>query len=462
MLCALVGSAQAWHPVAENAAEPAREFRAAWVASVYNLDWPSKAGLAAAQQRAELVAIFNQAARLRLNAVILQVRPTADALYQSPYEPWSAWLSGPGAHPGYDPLAFAIAEGHRRGIEVHAWFNPFRAAIEGKPVGRNHISLLRKDLMKPAGKTMLLNPSAEASQQHVLRVILDVVRRYDIDGVHLDDYFYPYPPNHRVADGLTPKERRAAIDTFVERLYRSVKQVKPWVRVGISPFGIWRPGTPEGIKAGVDAYEHLACDAKKWLERGWVDYLAPQLYWPCEGEQSYPVLMKWWSSINPARPVWPGISTANIGTKITSSEIGRQIDYARHLARQSSGQLFWSWRSLGKNQGGIQSVLAARYGGFAVPPAMPWCGKAQPGRPTAAQARDSARGVSIAWKPADNSARKWVIQARRAGRWGSLCILPGNQCSVTLPPRMFQGVDAIAIRPISACGNSGLPAVLAR
>lgn len=460
-VCALLSTAEAWYQVRETAAEPAREFRAAWVATVFNLDWPSRAGLSAAQQRAELLQILNQAVRLKLNAVILQVRPNGDALYNSANEPWSAWLSGPGVNPGYDPLAFAIAEGHRRGIEVHAWFNPFRATVIGKPVGRGHISIRRPDLIKSAGKTTILNPSHADSQAHVLKIILDVVRRYDIDGVHLDDYFYPYPPHHNIADGRTPAQRRAAVDSFVSRLYSSVKSVKPWVRVGISPFGVWRPGNPAGVQAGVDAYEHLACDARKWLAKGWVDYLAPQLYWACEGPQSFPALMRWWSSVNPSRPVWPGISTANLGSKFNRAEIGRQVDYARRLARQSSGHLFWSWKSIGANRGGVQAELAARYGGFAVPPAMPWCGSARPGCPVA-KAADTSRGVSISWAPADGSARKWVIQARRSGRWTTLCILPGGQRNVALPASMFAGVDRLAVRPISACGNSGVPAVLAR
>lgn len=462
---ALAGAAQAWHAVNETAAEPAREFRAAWVATVFNLDWPSRAGLPAEQQKAELSRILNQAAQLKMNAILLQVRPNSDALYKSSYEPWSGWLSGPGVNPGYDPLAYAIAEGHRRGIEVHAWFNPFRATVSNKPVGKGHISFRRPDLIKRAGNTTILNPGHAAAQQHVLSVIMDVVRRYDIDGVHLDDYFYPYPPHHQIADGKTPAQRRAAIDAFVSRLYASVKAVKPWVRVGISPFGVWRPNNPAGVPAGVDAYEHLACDARKWLQKGWVDYLAPQLYWRCNSPQSFQKLMAWWSSVNPARPIWPGIASVRINSSEDpgrpASEIGMQIDYARRLARQSSGQIFWSWRSVGSNRGGVQRELMARYGGYAVPPAMPWCGSARPGRP-AAQAVNSARGVSISWAPVDASARKWVIQARRSGRWTSLCILPGTQRSVTLPAAMFAGVDRLAVRPISACGNSGAPAVLAR
>lgn len=458
--------AHAWHRVEERAEEPAREFRAVWVATVFNLDWPSSAGLPAARQKAQLLNILNRAVQLRLNAVVLQVRPNADALYQSSLEPWSGWLSGPGVNPGYDPLAFAIAEAHRRGLELHAWFNPFRATVSGKPVGAGHIAQRRPDLIKRAGSTTILNPSAAASQQHVLQVILDVVRRYDIDGVHLDDYFYPYPPHHNIADGRSPAQRRAAIDSFVSRLYSGVKSVKPWVRVGISPFGIWQPGYPSGVPAGVNAYEHLACDARKWLAKGWVDYLAPQLYWRINSPQSFPALMKWWTSINPRRPVWPGIATARILSSEDrtrrAAEIGNQIDLSRQLARQSSGQLFWSWNSIASNRDGVQTHIAARYRGFALPPAMPWCGSAHPAAP-AVQATDMpGRGVAIAWTPADASARKWVIQARRSGRWTTLCILPGSRQRVTLPLSMFTAVDRIAVRPISACGNSGSPAVLAR
>ena len=463
LFAALQGAA--WQQVNEGAPEPPREFRAVWVSTVYNLDWPSRAGLSAAQQKQELLTILNKAVQLKLNAIILQVRPNGDALYRSNLEPWSAWLSGPGVNPGYDPLAFAITEAHKRGLELHAWFNPFRATISGRPVGRNHISRRSPGLLKKAGSTTILNPSSSAAQQHVLSVIMDVVRRYDIDGVHLDDYFYPYPPNNNISDGKTPAQRRAAIDSFVQRLYSGVKQLKPWVRVGISPFGIWQPGYPSGVQAGVNAYEHLACDARKWLSRGWVDYLAPQLYWRIDSDQSFPDLMRWWSAINPARPVWPGIASARINSSEDpgrpASEIDAQIDLSRRLARQSSGQLFWSWRSIGGNAGGIQSYLARRYTSCAVPPAMPWCGNVRPARPTA-QARDRGNAVQIAWAPIDNSARKWVIQAGNGRTWHTLCVLPGAQRRVTLPAGLIGPANRIAVRPISACGNSGTPAVLAR
>ncbi len=460
-----IGPLHAWQQVNENCAEPAREFRGVWVATVFNLDWPSSAGLPAARQQSELLAIMNRAMQLKMNAIILQIRPNADALYRSSLEPWSGWLSGPGVNPGYDPLAFAIAEAHRRGLELHAWFNPFRATVSGKAVGRGHISQRRPGTILRAGSTTLLNPALAETQQHVLSVIMDVVKRYDVDGVHLDDYFYPYPPHHNVADGRTPSQRRAAVDSFVHRLYTSVKAVKPWVRVGISPFGVWQPGYPAGVPAGVNAYEHLACDARKWLASGWVDYLAPQLYWRIDSPQSFPALMRWWCSVNPQRPVWPGIAAARVlsaeDRTRPASEIGRQIDLSRQLARQSSGQLLWSWRSIGSNRGGLQQVIAARYRGLALPPAMPWCGSARPARPSVT-VRETAKDFGLVWTPADASARKWVISIRRSGQWSTFCVLPGARRWITFPSSLMAGVDRLAVRPISACGNSGIPAVLAR
>ena len=454
--------AGAWQPVNENAPEPAREFRAAWVATVFNLDWPSKAGLPASQQKAELLSIIEQASKLRLNAIILQVRPNGDALYKSRLEPWSVWLSGAGTDPGYDPLAFAIAEAHRRGIEIHAWFNPFRATVSSRPVGRGHISSRQPGWLLRAGSTTILNPGKPEARGHVLRVIMDVVNRYDIDGVHLDDYFYPYPPHHNVADGRTPAQRRAVIDDFVQTLYQRVKRSKPYVRVGISPFGIWQPGFPENVEAGLNAYEELACDARKWIAKGWVDYLAPQLYWRCEGPQSFPALMRWWSGINPSRPVWPGIASVRIDSKEDpgrkASEIGRQIGYSRQLARQSSGQLFWSWKSLGTNRGGIQRELGKYYSSLALPPAMPWSGSQCPARPLV-QAQDTAGGCTITWQ---GNARKWVLQVGSKGRWFTMDVLPGNCNRITLPPNVANTLDRIAIRPISPTGMSGQPGILAR
>lgn len=457
-------TAHAWQQVNENAPEPPREFRAAWVATVFNLDWPSRAGLSAGQQKQELLNIITRAHKLRLNAIILQVRPNGDALYKSSLEPWSGWLSGPGVNPGYDPLAFAITECHKRGMELHAWFNPFRATISNRPVGKGHVSRRSPGWILRAGGTTMVNPASSSARNHVMQVILDVVRRYNIDGVHLDDYFYPYPPHHKVADGKSPAQRRAYIDDFVQTLYTRVKGIKPYVRVGISPFGIWQPGYPGSVEAGVNAYEHLACDARKWIRKGWVDYLSPQLYWRCEGPQSFNALMGWWSSINPSRPIWPGIASVRINSSEDpgrpASEIGRQIDYSRKLARQSCGQLYWSWKSLGTNRGGVCEELAERYTTLAVPPPMPWSGSTRPTRPTV-QAQDTRSGCQVVWQ-SDGSARKWVVQVGRSGKWWPMYVLSGAARQVIIPAKVAANIDRIAIRPISGTGVSGTPGVLAR
>ena len=224
-------------------------------------------------------AILDRMASLNMNAVIFQVRPHADALYRSSIEPWSPWLTGTmGKSPGYDPLEYCIAEGHRRGIEVHAWFNPFRALSNASmPVSSKHITRTHPSLIRNFKNYKWMDPSISTSRERALAVMLDVVRRYDVDGVHIDDYFYPYPDvkNGRALqtfpDGKTSSQRRAAVDGFVKDMYRSVKKQKPWVRVGISPFGIWKPGVPAGVEAGINAYEHLAADSRKWLKNGCCD-----------------------------------------------------------------------------------------------------------------------------------------------------------------------------------------------
>lgn len=352
----------------------ASEFRAAWVASVYNLDWPSKPGLNAAKQQAELIEILDRLRSLKMNAILLQVRPAGDALYKSDIEPWSAFLSGTqGVGPGYDPLAFAVKEAHARGIQVHAWFNPFRAAVTAKgPFAGNHVTTRHPGWVRRHGTLLWIDPGVPAARDYVLGIIMDVTRRYDIDGIHIDDYFYPYPVAgaKELADdaswkaygqktGMTRGDwRRDNINRFVETLYRQVKAAKPAAKVGISPFGIWRPGVPATTEAGLDAYGTLNCDAKLWLEKGWCDYLAPQLYWSIEpAKQSFPVLLDWWREQSKlGRPVWPGIATERIGAKRPASEIAKQIALTRKGTDQP-GHIHWSAKSLMQNQGGIATLL---------------------------------------------------------------------------------------------------------
>lgn len=311
-----------------------REFRAAWIATVANIDWPSEPGLPVDEQKAELRDMLDQAAALNLNAVIFQVRPHADALYESELEPWSYYLTGQQGQapdPEYDPLAFAVEAAHKRGLQLHAWFNPYRAGhpADTSELAPTHVQNTHPEWVRSFGDYLWLDPGVPAARDHTHRVIMDVVRRYDVDGIHFDDYFYPYPS---YADGAPFPDsaswararregwsgsrddwRRHNVDRLIERLYNSIKKVDPQVKFGISPFGIWRPGHPPGTR-GFDAYAQLYADARKWIREGWVDYITPQLYYRTDQYgYAYPTMLRWWIEQNDEnRHVWPGLYTSRV------------------------------------------------------------------------------------------------------------------------------------------------------
>jgi uncharacterized lipoprotein YddW (UPF0748 family) len=454
-----LASAQSYSPVTEAPPAIAREFRGAWIASIYNLDWPSAPGLSASSQQAELRGILDKLSALKMNAVIFQVRPQCDAVYASTIEPWSASLTGTmGRSPGYDPLSFCIKEAHARGIEVHAWFNPFRAlANSSAPVASNHITRILPQITKKYGSMTWCDPASEQTRDRALAVILDVVKRYDIDGVHLDDYFYPYPTgNLTFPDGKSPAQRRAYVDGFVASLYASVKNQKSYVRVGISPFGIWRPGVPAGIEAGLDGFEQLAGDSRKWLKNGWLDYLAPQLYWRISPQkQSFPLLLDWWRQQG-SRPVWPGIATARIGgseDKRSASEITNQIDLSRKIGKNWNGHIHWSAKSLVRNQGGVATKLASTYTQPAAIPPMPWLSSKAPSAPGVSA---SVKGDStVVTCTPDRSTAKLAIQAKISGSWRTVKIAPSSSASITIPK-----ATTIAVTAFDRFGNASAPKVL--
>ena len=300
-----------------------REFRGVWVATVDNIDWPSRPGLPADSQRVEAVALLDRSVELGLNAVVLQVRPQADALYASDLEPWSYYLTGQQGQPPvpfYDPLQFWVEQAHARGLELHAWFNPYRAnhPKHAGPLHETSVARAQPEWILTLGDSgfLWMDPGYDGVRELTLSVILDVVDRYDIDGVHMDDYFYPYPsynggqdfPDdetwnaYRAGGGSLSRAdwRRANVDRFVEELHARLRQRTRPVKLGISPFGIWRPGHPASIEAGLDQHEMLYADARRWLHEGWVDYYTPQLYWPIsQVAQSFPVLLGWWARNNP-------------------------------------------------------------------------------------------------------------------------------------------------------------------
>ncbi len=460
--------------------DPPREFRAAWVASVKNIDWPSRPGLPVAQQQAELNSLLDTAARLHFNAIILQVRTACDALYSSKLEPWSEYLTGrmgQAPSPWYDPLAFAVTEAHRRGLELHAWFNPYRARHTSafSPIARQHISRTHPELVKTYGTQLWLDPARRDVQDLSLRVVLDVVNRYDIDGVHFDDYFYPYPEKdahqqpipfpdwaswtkYRQAGGQLARDdwRRDNVTQFLRRVATEIKQRKPWVKFGISPFGIWRPGNPAPIR-GLDAYSVLYADARQWLADGICDYLAPQLYWPTDrAEQSFPVLLRWWRQQNVRhRHLWPGLAHANGPTEILS-----QIRQSREQASpHADGQFHWSMSALTQNRKGIADLIARdAYTTTALTPAYPWLKSAPLAQPRLEATPRADGGVRFGWSlPTAPPAWQWIVQHQHGGKWVTE-ILGGTIGSLTFTAA--QGPDALAIRAVDRCGNASPPAGL--
>lgn len=437
-----------------NAAEeqppaPPREFRAAWVATVANIDWPSKPGLSTKQQKQELIAVIEKAAALNLNAIVFQVRPHCDAIYSSELEPWSEYLTGTmgkAPDPAYDPLELAVEEAHARGLELHAWFNPYRASHPSakSPWAANHVSHTQPDMVRVYGKHLWLDPAEPAAADHSLNVILDVVKRYDVDGVHFDDYFYPYSikdPNKKdvpfpdanrwaLAKADNPNLdrsdwRRQQVDDFVRRVSEGVHRTKPWVKFGISPFGIWRPGNPKSVK-GFDAYDKLYADAKKWLQQGWVDYLTPQLYWEIESKgQSYPALLAWWHEQNTmSRHLWPGNYSSRVKNKSQgnwdSQEILDQIKVTR-VQTGAEGNVHFSMKSLMDGRGLGEALVSGPYSQSALVPATPWLEGDAPTKPQA-----TISGSQLHLKlDGDSSPWLWVVQNKTSDIWHTT-IIPGQ------------------------------------
>ncbi len=454
-----------------------REFRAVWVATVNNIDWPSKPGLPSAKQQAEIINILDTAVNMHLNAIVLQVRPACDAMYPSALEPWSEYLTGTmgtAPSPNYDPLEFWITEAHKRCIELHAWFNPYRAhhpSAKG-PISEEHVSKTKPIITKTYGSHLWLDPGEKGTQDHSLAVIMDVVKRYDIDGVHMDDYFYPYkeknkdgeiipfPDDHsygvyKKAGGNLDKEdwRRSNVDHFVEHLYKEIKRVKPQVRLGISPFGIWRPGNPPQIK-GFDQYSELYADARKWIREGWVDYWTPQLYWSIAAPaQSYPVLLQWWSDQNlKHRNLWPGLYTSRTYEgNWSAKEITDQIEVTRKQAG-AGGVVHFSMTSIMRNSRGIADALRRSYAEPALVPATPWLGKWKPESPLVQRTRDlSSENVHISWTPrGKDSVWLWVVQAKVGGKW-RMQVLPSQKREWEIRPGSLS-VEGIYVTAVSSIG----------
>ncbi len=419
------------HSCTTDPSAPKRQLRADWIASVVNIDWPSKPGLTVDQQKAELIGWYDEAVARGLNAVVVQVRPTADAFWPSDVEPWSKYLTGTqGQDPGYDPLAFAVREAHQRNLEFHAWFNPYRVSMDTNrdALVPTHPARVHPDWVIAYGGKLYYNPGIPAARHLVEDAIMDAVTSYDIDAVHFDDYFYPYPvagqpfPDDdtfaQYPDGFTDKAdwRRHNIDLLITELGDRIHAAKPWVKFGISPFAVWRNKAtdPEGsdTTAGAQTYDDLYADTRRWVREEWIDYIAPQVYWSIGfAPADYAMLVPWWSQQVRGTDVqlYIGQATYKVGTSTQSPAWSDPKEMTRHLFfnryfPEVQGDIYFSAKDVRANRLGHMDIVAADH--YQHPALIPVTqgvpGKA-PKAPKDVQATRGTAGVTVTWEDSATS-----------------------------------------------------------
>lgn len=457
-----------------NLPEVNREFRAAWIATVANINWPSKNNLSTQQQKDEAIKILDLLKDANFNAVIFQARPSADAMYKSNLEPWSYFLTGEigkAPSPYYDPLEFWILEAHQRGMELHVWLNPYRAHhTTGGPItAESMVKKMPEQIIKLKNGMYWMDPSAQETQDLASNVIKDLVKRYDIDAIHIDDYFYPYKeynggkdfPDNKTWDlyqksggNLSRADwRRGNVNKFIKRIHDEINAEKSDVQFGISPFGIWKPGFPEGIK-GSSQYDELYADAKLWLNQGWVDYFSPQLYWKNEGPQSFPALLKWWESENTQkRHLWPGLNTVGMrDVADRPSEIVSQISTTRNLLKNKAGSIHYSVDGLSKNAAMFNAVKNS-YQEKALVPTSPWI-KTQALAKPILYLQSSGNSVTANWNSSDfPKVFQWVLYLKYGDTWETE-ILEKRIITMNLPlMKNGKKLNTVAIKSIDRLSN---------
>lgn len=450
-----------------------RELRGVWLVTVHNIDWPSNPLDPPAKQQAELLSLFDRAQDMGINAIFFQVRDVSDAFYKSDIEPWSAFLTGEqgrAPEPFWDPLEFAITEAHKRGMELHAWLNPYRVGyLNQKRFAPQHIMRQRPDLVRRYGKSYWLDPGNPETIDYIVSIIRDICSRYKVDGIHLDDYFYPYPEAGLIfKDQIThkvfgPEEdlsnwRRENINRLIETAYRAVKSINPYISFGVSPFAIWQNDQPKGVQ-GLESYTSLYADSKKWLQNAWVDYLAPQFYWsPNAPRQPYDKLLAWWLEQNTQqRHLIAGVNVANIsgdqrGT-VDFSEIQEKISLRRDY--QAGGEILYSLGKIDTDdwQKNIRSLypyqaLPSRIGPKMDPMPAPQISLEY----SSLQSRPVWK---LTWANTSSKAPKyWVMYYRRNGIW-EYKIYPTWVKAVSIPASQDLDPRYFAVGAVDAANDIG-------
>ena len=425
---------------------PKREMRAVWIATIANIDWPSSSALSSEQQQKEFIELLDLCKAYNMNTVIFQIRPASDAFYASEFELWSQWLTGKqgkSPDPFYDPLQFASIECHKRGIDLHVWLNPYRAVsdVNSNRTSPAHISNVHPEWFITYGKTKIFDPGLPQTRNYVIKIVSDIVRRYDIDAIHMDDYFYPYriagvefPDDQSFRDyprgyGANQRDdwRRHNVDMIIQQLHDTIKAIKPWVEFGISPFGVWRNAQkdPAGskTKAGQTNYDDLFADIVKWEQNQWIDYVSPQIYWEIGKEiADYKILADWWSHNNYGTQLFIGHGLYKLDPEAkekswqSADEIINQVKLNRKHST-ISGSIFYSAKFLRKNPLDLRQKLQERlYRYPALPPSNERITPIIPAEPTGALIRISDGKLRFSWEKGQDTKSFVVYQFSRFQR----------------------------------------------
>jgi len=413
---------------------PKYELRGAWIATAYRLDWPPN-NPNESVQKDRMIRLLGYLRDAGINAVFFQIRSFGDAMYDSSYEPWSHLLTGQqGRAPNYDPLEFVIQEARRRGMEVHAWINPYRVhdVVGSHALSDNHVTIVHPEWMHSAGRFVYMDPGREDVRDYVTQIVMDVVRRYDVDGIHFDDYFYPYPPNHftlshspdqqtfqREDRGFTQIEawRRDNINQQIAQVSDSLRSYNAALKFGVSPFGIWKSGVPRGIH-GLNAYDVIFADALEWVNSKTIDYLVPQLYWRFGGGQDYAKLAPWWADQSGDRHLYVGHALYKIdqsqsgAARFSTTEISNQVAFNQSDPR-IGGSVFFRADFLHplKSRRFAETIRNGHYKYPSIPPPMDWKDQSAPAAPfnVTATVQDDSGALVLAWETSEDTPGRYAV-----------------------------------------------------
>jgi uncharacterized lipoprotein YddW (UPF0748 family) len=462
-----------------NSQSPNVELRGAWVATVANIDWPSKSNLSTREQKKEIISILNLYQSLHINTVFLQVRPSSDTFYPSKYEPWSKYLTGKQGkrpRPYYNPLKYWIKEAHNRGIELHAWINPYRITNSSRDhLSKGHPALMHPEWIVSYGGKKYFNPGIKECRDHIVRMVAEIVKNYQVDGIHFDDYFYPYPrKGEGFPDSLTFRLfsnyypsidhwRRDNVNRAINEIRNAIKSIKPHVKFGISPFGVWRNKSddPNGsdTRAGITNYDHLYADILTWLEKGWIDYVTPQLYWSIENAAvPFEHLTSWWTSKANGKSVYIGHALYKLNGAREEWKNVRQLVDQINIVRQnelSIGSVFFSHQHLRKNVLGITDTLRSSLFKYpALIPAMPWINNKCPDIPYQLEIKKD----KLRWKHKRNGPRQKNISyavygVLQSGKKQLMALTSKKEFDIPLLLSMQQKIKGIQVSAVNHFNN---------